>query len=247
MRLFFKLSLILISFIFIICVAFLSIKSGDFLIDYLAKSLGFEISYRNRCGFVSAFIWRKAYLKSPVLKTMDDSLEIKCKNANIRFDYTKLLTKQAIGLHCRFIEPVLTGRPPPENKEKSFIDFLPTVIFSMLGETTNFKYDDMVCDLLIYGETAEVHQFTATSRDIILKAKGLLTYSGQIDLELMALFSPGFIEGLGEQAAIILEEDDGGWMSFKVKIKTSEEGGPFLKLESERFKLSITEGEETEE
>ena len=106
MHFFLKALLIFICILLLGIVIFLSLKSGDLLIDHLADCLGFDINYVRRCGFASAFIFRNVNLKSPVLESLETPVVIKCDNVDIRFDYSKLLKKGAVLLSCRLENPV---------------------------------------------------------------------------------------------------------------------------------------------
>lgn len=242
MRLFLKLSLILICILLSAATVFFSLFSGDLLIDYLANSLGLRIFYTNRCGFASAFIFKMANLKSPVLRILESPLKMKCENADIWFDYSKVLTKGVIGLYCQFNKPIFLGTSSSQEKEPTFIDVFPALLFSMLGETADFQYDYIFCDLLMHGDTAEILNFVAISEQIIMRARGLATNKGQVDIDLETLFSPEFVANLPEEGKLLLEEKSNGWMSFRIRVKSSKEE-PFLQLESDRFRLSIEERE----
>ncbi|MCK4463231.1 MAG: hypothetical protein KAU58_02865 [Candidatus Omnitrophica bacterium] len=240
MRLLLKLPLILACILLSIAVIFLSLKSGDLLIGYLANSLGFKAFYSNRCGFASTFIFKTAHLKSFVLEATENPLKIKCVNADIKFDYSKTLTKGVIGLRCRFNKPIFSGKSTSGEEAATFLETLPSILFSMLGETANLQYDDIFCDLLMYGDTAEILLFTANSRHVIMRVKGKVTTDGQVDVDLKAYFSPEFIANFSDEVKLLLEEETSGWMSFRTGIKSSKEKA-FLELDSDRFRLSIGE------
>lgn len=238
MRLLIKLPLIFACILLSVAAIFLSLKSGDILIGYLANSLGFRPFYSNRCGFASAFIFKTAHLKSFVLEAKESPFKIKCVNADIWFNYSKTLTKGIIGLHCRFNKPVFSGKSVSGGETATFPEILPSILFSMFGETANLQYEDIFCDLLMYGDTAEILMFTANSRHVIMKLKGKASTDGQVDVVLKAYFSPAFIADFSDEVKLLLEEETGGWMSFSTGIKSSKEK-PFLRLDSDRFRLSI--------
>ncbi len=240
MRLLLKLTLIVACILLSTTVIILSLKGGDILIGSLAKSLGFKAFYSNRCGFASAFIFKTVRLKSFVLEAKENPLKIKCVNADIWFNYSKTLTKGIIGLHCRFNKPVFSGRSTPQEEKATFLEILPSILFSMLGETANFQYDDIFCDLLMYGDTVEILMLTADSRHVIMKLKGKASTDGQVDVDLKVYFSPAFIANFSDEVKLLLEEETGGWMSFRTGVKSSKEK-PFLRLDSDRFRLSIGE------
>ncbi len=242
MRLFLKLPLILACILLSVAVIFLSLKSGDLLIDYLANSLGFKAFYSNRCGFASAFIFKRVHLKSFVLEAAENPFKIKCASVDIWFDYSKTLTRGAVGLHCRLNKPMFLGESTSQEKAATFLEILPSILFSMLGKTANLQYDDIFCDLLMYGDTAEILLFTANSRHVIMRVKGKATSDGQVDVNLKAYFSPEFIANFSDEVKLLLEEETDGWMSFRIGIKSSKEK-PFLELDSDRFRLSIRESQ----
>ena len=238
MRPLLKLPLIVVCILLSTAVIILSLKGGDFLIDYLADSLGFKASYSNRCGFVSAFIFKTVHLKSFVLEAKENPLKIKCVNADIWFNYSKTLTKGIIGLHCRLNKPTFSGKSTSGEEAATFLEILPSILFSMLGKTADLQYDDIFCDLLMYGDTVEILMFTANSRHVIMKLKGKASTDGQVDVDFKVYFSPAFIANFPDEVRLLLEEETGGWMSFRTRIKNSKEK-PFLQLDSDRFRLSI--------
>lgn len=238
MRFFLKISILLVSAVILTALILASLKGGDMLIDYLAGALYFRIHYENRCGFVSAFILKEAELKRPVLEGLDNPLVIKGDNLLVKFDYSRLITKGAIGLHCAIEKPLFKARPLPKSKEPTLMDVIQEELFAILGEAADFQYDNIFSDLLLYGDTVEILDFTAYSRDIILMARGKAEDNGKADIKIKILFSPGFVADFKDQASVFLSGESGGWMSSEMSIQGSVEA-PFLRVETDKFALSI--------
>jgi len=242
MRFFIKFILLSILAAFLCFFVFIYIKGGDLLLNYLAESLHFQISYKNRCSFVEAFICRTVYLDSPVLISMDFPSRIECESALIEIDYSRVLTEGGIGLHCRLKGPVFCGDTSLLTGDQTVLDMFPADIFSAVSAPTNLEYADIFCDLYMYGTTVEFPNFLAKSSQIILKANGMADDDGSFDLNLKIFFSPKMVAEFGEHANIILEQASDGWMSFALNIGVDKDGQAF-KVESSIFRLNITEYE----
>lgn len=236
MRLFLKSSIIIICLLLLGGAIFLSIRSGDLLIGYLSGLLDFKISYSNRCGFVSCFILRQARLKDVLLEGLENPLIIRCKDADIGFDYSKFFDKGAIGLHCSFNNPRFSNKPL--SKDSKFINILSSMAFSLLGKTVDYEYDSIFCDISLYGSTAEIFDFSANSSRILMKARGLVSSDGPLDLKVAAYFSPDMVSNFSEEAKMFLDEKSNGWYGFNIKFKTDDKN-PVFQLESSRFRLSV--------
>ena len=120
------------------------------------------------------------------------------------------------------------------------MDYISNMLLSVLKKTADFQYDHIYCDLTMYEEAVDINSFAAISKDIIIIANGKADKYGKISLYLKALFSPEFSSNLPEESELFLEEASGGWLSFSIKIMTDAKN-PFLKLETDRLRLSITE------
>jgi len=239
MRFFSKSLFILILLITCSAIMYLFLASGDLLIDYLANSLGLDISYTNRCGFISAFIIKNAHLKSPFITVLEKPFGVKCDDMDIWFDYSKLLSKKAIILHCRINNPIIKNQKNREDKiDEISMDIFQGMLFQALGKAVGFKYDVIFCDILMYENIAEIQSFIASSENLIVKASGVASSDKKIDVDINALFSPRFMSSFPEEMKNILDIKQNGWASFRLKI-LSDKKNNILKFESDRIKFSI--------
>ncbi|NQT22623.1 MAG: hypothetical protein HQ579_04195 [Candidatus Omnitrophica bacterium] len=240
MRSIIKILFFIIIAAFLCGLVFFYIKAGDLLLEYLADSLHFKISYKNRCSFADAFINKTVHLDSPILMSKDFPLKIECESADIQLDYSRLIKEGGIGLHCWLKKPVICPSVLQLKNDAGIVDMFPAAVFSAVSMPANMAYEDLFCDLYMYGETVEFPFFLAKSQQIIMRAMGSANEEGQLKIDLKIFFSPEIVAQIGEHADVILEEAQGGWMTFEFKMETGEDGQAF-KVESDMFSLTINE------
>jgi len=241
MRLIKNLILILIILCLLTAIFFISIISGDVLLDHLFDALGFKIDYQNHSGFVSAFILKKAILKNPVLRSNEAPVEILCDRATIHFDYSELIRRHAIGLTCDFDKPSIV------NREKGDIDFnlseyIPESLMGFLEQDEGLKLDRLYCKLLMLEDTVEIYDLHAESGEINLMVRGSASQDGAIKIYAKIQFSPDFLADFPEEMTNMLKSEDNGWKSFQINVDNDPEKSSFM-IENDLFKLVIGEKE----
>lgn len=206
--------------------------AGDYLLEYLFKSMRLEISYSNSCNFVNTFITRKAALRNVNVQSADGMFKIMCSQAKIAFDYSTVDKKIAVGLDITLNEP----RVNLANVDIS--SYLPNEL-SGVSDIINGKNVKSISALLcLYGDTVEINDLTMISKDIILKINGYATNANKVELRVKLLLSPEFSSGLPENAKNMLFDKGRGYKGYELNV-LNDPGKKYFKLDSPCLKFEL--------
>lgn len=197
-------------------------------LSLLGEKLRVYIAYKNHSGFLSCFILRFIELDKPTFALKDFDLELSCQKAYIEPGFDKLLTEKAIILKCALEDAsFLLG-------VKGQGDL--SVLFDKIS---NNIYDTIYANLLIYNDGIRFPFFSAYSEDVRLYASGSMAEKGDLNLSIKAFFSPRIAGQFPEKnLSEILTQESGGWVSYRLHIESGKDK-PFLKLESDKFRLNF--------
>ena len=195
-------------------------------LSFLGKELHVHIAYKNRSGFLSCFILRFIELDNPAFTLEDFDLKLGCQKAYIEPGFDKLLAEKAIILKCTLKDASLLGI-------KGEGDL--SVLFDQIS---NNIYDTIYANLLIYNDRVRFPFFSAYSEDIRLYASGSMTEKGDLNLSMKAFFSPRITGQFPKELSEILTQESGGWVSYRLHVESGKDK-PFLKLESDKFRLNF--------
>jgi len=191
--------------------------SGDILLGRIARSLGFVVTYNNRCTFYDAFIARAVKVNDLKLQVMDEPIYILSKSSTIEFDFSKILKKRAIGLRCSLKDPIFNFKE--DNKSSDLLSYLPREFIALQEKVNWLDMGYLSCGLLLYGETAEITEFLLGSDDVKIYGNGLVEKEKTIDVYIKALFSQKIALVFPEMALAILEDNRNGTKTLEVKLK----------------------------
>ncbi|UCD55240.1 MAG: hypothetical protein JSV93_00135 [Candidatus Omnitrophota bacterium] len=206
------------------------IRAGDIFLSFLGEELHIYIAYKNHSGFLSCFILRFIELDKPVFGLKDFDLELGCQKAYIEPGFDKLLAEKTIILKCTL-------------KDASFLGVKGGGGLSALfDKITDNVYDTIYAKLFIYNDRVRFPFCSAYSKDIRLYASGSMTEKGDLDLSMKVFFSPFIAAQFPEELSDILTQESGGWVSYRLHIENGKDK-PFLKFESDKFRLNFEQVE----
>lgn len=201
-------------------------RAGDMFLSLLGEKLHVYIAYKNHSGFLSCFILRFIELDRPTFTLKDFDLEFGCQKAYIEPGFDKLLTEKAIILKCTL-------------KDASFLGVKGKGDLSVLfDKISNVVYDTIYVNMLIYNDRVRFPFYSAYSEDVRLYASGSVTEKGDLNLSVKAFFSPRIAGQFPEELSELLTQESGGWVSYRLHIESGKDK-PFLKLESDKFRLNF--------
>jgi len=199
-----------------------------------------DISYENQSGFISCFVLKFVKLERPVFALKDFDLELGCREAFIEPRFDQLWTKKAIILECTLKDASFLK---VEEKLKDTGE-LTKIFHGNLGflfeRLSGVLFEYINTELRVYGETAEFLSFEAHSKDIAVFASGLISESGNFNVDMKVFFSGGIVGLFPEEIQGMLTEEHEGWFSYSLKAETRKNGS-FINIDSDRFKLEFEE------
>lgn len=203
-------------------------RAGDIFLSLLGKKLHINIDYKNHSGFLSCLVLRFIELDEPFFALEDFDLTLGCKKAYVEPCFDKLLTEKAIILKCAL-------------KDASFLNIEGQGELSvLLDKIGSIVYDAVYMELAIYNDSVRFPFYQAYAKEAKLYASGSVTESGDLNLNLEVFFSPEIAAQFPEELIEILRQESKGWLSYRMHIESSEDT-PFLKLETDRFRLDFKE------
>jgi hypothetical protein len=206
----------------------IGMRAGDAFLAFLGEKLHVKLTHEQHVGFLSCFMLKFIALDDPVLTLTDFDLELGAKKAHIAPDFGKLISEKAIILNCTLEDVTFLGG----GAEDDFTD--------LFGRMRDNAYDTIYTELVIYNDRVRFPFFTAHGKDVKLYASGTMAKKGDLDLNLRAFFSPRVAGQIPEELRDMLVEKPGGWMSYRLHMESGKDK-PFLKLESDKLKLSFEE------
>ena len=163
-----------------------------------------------------------------------------CQKARIKPDFSELADKKAIILKCALKNTTFLHAEGKNKNVDGFPELFGGKLPALLDRLSNVLFNTIDTELLIFGETLEFRSFEARAKDIKLSASGSVEENGNIGLSLKILFSPEIVATLPEELKTILTPEETGWFSYHIKLESSR-ARPFLKLETDRFRLEFKE------
>jgi len=168
----------------------------------------------------------------------DFNFALGCQKAYIEPSFKDMLKKRVIILKCALENASFLGVEEKFSQNTERILLFDKDLTSLLAKLRTLLYDNIYATLLIYENRVEFSSYEATSRDVLIRASGSITETGELDIKAKAFFSPRIINELPEGLSGILTEEADGWYSYTLHVEKGEEK-PFLKLDSDRFRFDF--------
>lgn len=228
--------------------------AGDLFLSFIGNEIHIDIAYKNHSGFISCFILRSIRIEKPVFVIRDFDLVLGCQGARIEPDFRELADKKAIILKCALKNVAFlrageklsrsSGIPPKAGKGAGdLLGLFGSSLPPLLEELVNVLFVTVDTELRVFGGTLEFRSFKAESRDIKVTASGFVRETGDTQLSLKIFFSPEIIATFPEELRAVLTPGVRGWSSYHIELESGR-AKPFLKLETDRFRLEFKEIQE---
>lgn len=231
---------ILFAALILLFIGLLFARAGDGFLRFVGEKLRINITYKNHSGFISCFVFRVIRLDNPVFVVQDFDLALECQNASIEPRLNKLITEKKIILKCALKNASFLNLDEKLKNNGEIAPFFAGEASALLKRLGGILYDAVHTEIIMHNDSVHFPYYTADSKDVKIRAFGHMSKKGDFDISLKILFAPEMTKQFPEALSALLTKESKGWSSYYMRIASGQEK-PFLKVESDRFRLDFKE------